>query len=596
MDAATPATVYANGSVLSLDDPADRHEALAVAQGRVLGIGSREAMSALAGPAAQEVDLGGACLMPSLIDAHPHAMHFMAFRVGTVDLLDAASFDDVVAAIRARAAVTPAGEWIVCTPIGEPHYFIRRDYTALAERRMPDRHVLDSAAPAHPVWIMAWAPRTPNVTAFNSLALARLGLGRQMPDRVCDVSFDKDDAGELTGVLRGKVNNYYGDDPFWHMLSRQLPTLPDALWELAGIAGVQEANAYGITGLYEAHAMMPPHLDAYQRIGEQGLCSARVVMSLELSGYAFSTMNYSEDEVWALLEEGRARVHLDDPRVRINGVTLSRGGPLSQGYLRMNDPFVGPFGELTRGKTFLSHEVERRVTRYCLEHDLRLNMVLGGYRDADEFLATLREVATVDDVAAREWVLQHCYFTSPAQVRAYREYGLHVTSSASFVYGKADRVREKFAPEVAADFIAMRRFMEAGVNFACGSDWGPDSPWLQMALNETREGAASGHRHLESGQALSRLQSLHAFTRNAAAVMQWPGTGRLAPGCAADFVVVDRDPFSTSPEQLAETRVLRTVLDGAAVYDTGAIEGGAMALPPAAADIIAAAMQGAPAP
>jgi predicted amidohydrolase YtcJ len=586
-------TVYENGTVLTLDDAHARCAAIAV-QGRVvLGTGSREDMRALAGPDAERVDLDGACVLPGIVDSHPHAMHMMAFRIGTVDLLDATNFDDIVGAIRARAAVTPKGEWIVCTPVGEPHYFIRRDYTHLAERRMPERQVLDAAAPEHPVWIMAWAPRTPNVTAFNSLALARLGLNRQMPDRVCDVWFDKDDAGDLTGVLRGKVNNYYGDDPVWHLILRQLPRLPDGIWELAGIAGVQERNAMGVTGLYEAHAMMPPHLDAYRAMAAAGTCTARVVMSLELSGYAFSTMDYSEDEIWALLEEGRARVHLDDARVRTNGVTLSRGGPLSQGYLRMNDPWPGPFGKQTRGKTFFPRAVEQRVVRYCLDHDLRMNMVLGGYRDADEFLATVREHGAPATYRAREWVLQHCYFTSPAQVAAFREHGFHVTSSGSFVYGKADRVKDKFPPEVAADFIAMRRFVESGINFACGSDWGPDSPWRQMALNETREGAASGHRYLESGQALTRLQSLQAFTRAPAAVMQWPELGRLAAGSAADLVIVDRDPFAASVEALAETAVLRTVLDGAAVFDTGAIAGGPMALPPPAAEVIRTALQGA---
>jgi hypothetical protein len=31
------------------------------------------------------------------------------------------------------------------TPVGEPHYFIRRSYRDLAEGALPDRHVLDRA-------------------------------------------------------------------------------------------------------------------------------------------------------------------------------------------------------------------------------------------------------------------------------------------------------------------------------------------------------------------------------------------------------------------------------------------------------------------
>lgn len=585
-----PRTLYHGGRVLTLD-PGDRpHDALVTAGERVLGLGPLADMRSLAGPAAATVDLDGAWLMPGLVDAHPHAMHFAAFGLGAVDLFDAVDFDDIVQRIAARAAVTPPGEWIVCTPIGEPHYFARRDHTALAERRMPDRHVLDRAAPGHPVWLMAWAPRTPNVCAFNSPALARLNLTRHTPAQVEHVWIEKDDdSGEPTGVLRGKVNNYYNDDPIWHALSKNLPGVPDALWPLAGVAGVQAANALGVTALYEAHAMMPPHLEAYHAIEAQGLLTARVVMAPELSSYAFATMDYPEAEVWDLLEYGHSHQQPRGEHLRTVGVTLSRGGPLSQGYLRMNDPYPGPFGALTRGTTFLGRHVERRVVEYCLAHDLRLNMVIGGYRDHDDFFRTLAETTTPDAIRPREWVLQHCYFTAPAHVRAAHAHGLHVTSSPSFVYGKADVVRERFPPAVAADFIALRSMMDGGLNVACGTDWGPANPWRQIALAETRESAHSGHHHLESGQGLERLQALHAFTRNGGGVMQWPALGRLARGGPADFVVVDRDPLGVDAGALAATRVLRTVLGGAAVYDAGGLQGGPLALPEPAAALVARA-------
>jgi hypothetical protein len=38
-------------------------------------------------------------------------------------------------------------------------------------------------------------------------------------------------------------------------------------------------------------------------------------------------------------------------------------------------------------------------------------------------------------------------------------------------------------------------------------------------------------------------------------------------GKRADFVIVDRDPFTAPAEELWETRVLRTVIDGVTVYE-----------------------------
>jgi predicted amidohydrolase YtcJ len=47
--------------------------------------------------------------------------------------------------------------------------------------------------------------------------------------------------------------------------------------------------------------------------------------------------------------------------------------------------------------------------------------------------------------------------------------------------------------------------------------------------------------------------------------------GRLAPGARADLIVVDRDPLTCPVDRLPHTAVLRTVLGGRTVYDTGAL-------------------------
>ncbi len=74
-----------------------------------------------------------------------------------MDLADARSHDDIVTRIRSRAASTAPGEWIMTTPVGEPHYFVRRSWRDLAKGRLRDRRVLDRATSEHPVLIQGWA-------------------------------------------------------------------------------------------------------------------------------------------------------------------------------------------------------------------------------------------------------------------------------------------------------------------------------------------------------------------------------------------------------------------------------------------------------
>jgi predicted amidohydrolase YtcJ len=101
-------TLYTGGRVLPCDGVTPADEALVVRDGRIAGVGAREAMARLAGPGAERVDLRGATLLPGFVDTHPHLLHFGAFAEPLVDLADATSHDDVVARIRARAATTPA--------------------------------------------------------------------------------------------------------------------------------------------------------------------------------------------------------------------------------------------------------------------------------------------------------------------------------------------------------------------------------------------------------------------------------------------------------------------------------------------------------
>jgi predicted amidohydrolase YtcJ len=61
------------------------------------------------------------------------------------------------------------------------------------------------------------------------------------------------------------------------------------------------------------------------------------------------------------------------------------------------------------------------------------------------------------------------------------------------------------------------------------------------------------------------------WTRDAAQVLQWEGVGTLGPGAHADLIVVDRDPLTCAVGDLPATRVLRTVLGGATVFDAGAL-------------------------
>ena len=149
------ATVWTNATVVTCDPQNTVADAVAFDGGRIVAVGREDEVRSSVGPGGEVVDLDGATVLPGLIDTHPHLMHFGALAEPLVDITNATSQREIAGRVARRAAEVPAGEWIMTTPVGEPHYFLRRSYRDLAEGTLPDRTTLDRAAPRHPVFIQA---------------------------------------------------------------------------------------------------------------------------------------------------------------------------------------------------------------------------------------------------------------------------------------------------------------------------------------------------------------------------------------------------------------------------------------------------------
>jgi predicted amidohydrolase YtcJ len=566
--------LFTGGRVLSMDGVTPPREALVVDDdGRVAGTGGRDEMTALAGGDAEVVDVDGATILPGLIDTHPHVLHFGARQRAVLDIGDCRNHAEIVERIRARAAVTPPGEWIVTTPVGEPHYFVRRSYLDLEERCLPDRHELDRATTDHPVHIEAWAPVTPNVCAFNTAGLRRCLLTDTLPSRICDVQLDRAEDGSLTGVLRGAVNNYYCFDPFWVQVRSHLPG--PASWELhdATVAEMAVYNARGVTAVFEGHNMSPTHIGVYRDLADRGLLSVRVQCAMEGEGFAYPP--------WQPLTLAAYRANLDlgaslcrstgrgGDLLRVSGVTFGQAGPCWPGGIRMHEPYLGPFGAPTTGMTFLSPEKLAAFVDACLDTGMQANFVTSGYRDHDDVLGELagRDRRTVSEAVERDnWLIQHAILITEAHARAYAGYGFKVTTCMGFSAAKGDLYGRRIGRWAWRDQVPLQRLLRAGLVVGLGTDWGPKDPWENIVLAQTHEFWGSGHRNDDADHAVSREQALAMWTRDAARTLAWDDIGMIRPGAWADLCIVDRDPLTCPLHELAATTVLHTVLGGRTVH------------------------------
>jgi predicted amidohydrolase YtcJ len=318
--------------------------------------------------------------------------------------------------------------------------------------------------------------------------------------------------------------------------------------------------------VYEGHAMDVPLIEAYRWLRGEDRLTVRVLCALEAEPYGLPWDVPLDDAGFrARLEQARDLVTREDDLLRIDGVTVSRGGPCWPGFILMREPYLGPDGRPTTGHSFVSAERAEQAMRFCLDEGVRLNIVTAGLAEHDTYLDALEALdAAPLHTEERAWLLQHLYFVEPEQARRFADLGFDATTSMSFSWGKGELVRERFGEPLLEDLIPLRRLLDAGLRIGCGTDWGPKNVFEHIALAVRPQYGASGAPATTPG--ISREEALAMWTRDAAAVLGWDGIGTLTPGHHADLAILDRDPLTCPVEDLAATRVLNTVLGGRTVH------------------------------
>src|ERR1700722_2977126 len=251
-----PDLLLINANVITMDPARPRATAVAVAGGRIVGVGD-DASDVLDGARPRDVlDLKGATLIPGFHDAHNHMVGF-GLSLTEIDLrVD--SLDELYARVAAKAASTPAGEWI--TGAG---------YDQTKTGAPPHRDVLDTIAPDHRVWLKHTSS---HMCVVNGLVLADLGIGETAPP-VDGGRARTDAAGRPTGLLEERAQELVGNltHPY------PLTTLTDAV-DAAGRRYLSE----GITSVTEAGVgggwigQSPVELAAYVAARDQGRLHVRV--------------------------------------------------------------------------------------------------------------------------------------------------------------------------------------------------------------------------------------------------------------------------------------------------------------------------------
>ncbi len=136
-------TVIRNANVITMDRSRPRAEAVAMSNGRIIGVGSNADVETFVGTNVKVLDLTGSTVLPGFIDAHIHVLNSGIRHVMAADC-DLPSIAAIQTALRDRAETTPPGQWV---------QGFKYDDTKTAENRSIFREELDAVSTFHPIMV-----------------------------------------------------------------------------------------------------------------------------------------------------------------------------------------------------------------------------------------------------------------------------------------------------------------------------------------------------------------------------------------------------------------------------------------------------------
>ncbi len=526
-------TVFVNANVHTLDPTAPRAEALAVAGGRLVRVGSAGAVRELVDAATRVVDLRGRTVLPGFVESH---CHFLAYGL-TRQQVDAFSppnttIAEVVARVAAFARTVPPGSWIQ----GWGY-----DDTLVAERRHLRRDDLDAAAPDHPVYLLHISG---HIGYTNSRALAIAGVTRDS---------GAPEGGEIVRDSRGEPTGELRELPAQLLVSRHIPPPDSAALREAIRLAARDFARVGVTSFHDAAVGFSAGIaefHAYQDAVAEGMLRLRATLF---------PLYRLRDHCLFHTGFGNERLRLGPLKLVADGSIQGYTAALSQPYHDRPD---------TCGIHVMSHRELLEVARWA--HGLGFQVAAHGNGDAaiGSILAAYEEVLADRPRRDHRHRIEHCQMVTEAQLDTMQRLGVHASFFAAHTFYWGDRHERLFlGPERAGRIDPLASALRRRIPFAMHSDCPvtPVDPLMSIftaATRRTREG-----RLLGPEQRIPVEAAVRAFTLDAAYLAFEEGwKGSLAPGKVADFVVLSGDPFAVPPDRLREIAVERTVVGGEDVY------------------------------
>ncbi|WP_347269930.1 amidohydrolase [Rhizorhabdus histidinilytica] len=526
-------TMYVNARVRT---PDGWKTGLAVAGETIVAVGSEQELAAYRTPKIHVVDLGGATVLPGLVDMHVHAVSAgldaanCRFRQGSKPA-------EIIETVKACVARAKPGSWIVGGQWDGASFGTSAPHRALLDRIAPNNPVLLRDVSLHSAWV-------------NGAALAAGGITRDTPNPDGGI-IEKDKAGNPTGILRERAAMKLLEK----VPQPDTPAMVDALR-----SATRTMLSLGITS-YEDALLTTPAAKAYAALADAG----------ELYQHVRTCM-WEPDQALIASRNLYARPGLEMGCVKM----MLDGVPTDAHTAAMHDDYADTTGvtDPARRKGLLlvaPDQISAKLTRYDAA-GLTVKLHATGDAAVHAALDGIEAARKANGITGMRHEIAHANFVLPADfaragaIGATFEFSPYVWFPNSVIKD----VIKAVGPTRMEHFSPVKSALDAALPVTVGSDWPvvpAADPWLAMETLVTRQAPGGVGDPISPQERISVAQAVDLFTRAAARQLGiGDRAGSIERGKRADLIVIDRDIFAIPATDIHNTKVLRTIISGKERY------------------------------
>lgn len=550
--------VLMNGKILTVDANDSVAQAVAIAGGRIVAVGSDDAVKRRVGSSTRVIDLRGRTATPGLMDTHAH---FSAEdSIYSIDLSTAASMDDVLRLVREKVATLKPGEWVRGRGWDEGK---------LAERRYIYASDLDKVSPQNPVYL---THTMGHYGAANSYAMKLAGVTARTQNPFGG-TIERDAEGRPSGVFKESAQG---------LVTRAIPALTPQEQHKRQREGVlkliEEFNREGMTGAKDP-GIFADKWDVYQELLAENKLNVRI-----FALWRVRSLETADDALAQLRKLPRPPAGFGDRRLLAGGVKLaidgSGGARTAWMHEEWNKDFTGKdTGNV--GYPTIDPHVYKQIVKRLHDNGIHVSTHAIGDRGIDWVVDTYEEVLKTRPTRGLRHGIIHANTPTDRAIdvmaRLQKTYdAAYPESQSTFTWWIGDTYAANLGPDRALRLKPFKTYLSKGIIWSGGSDYAVTPFQARMGLwasvaRRTLKGV-HGPTPFGTKESVDIKTALRSYTIWAARQMFLEDkVGSIEVGKDADIAVWDRDMYTIPTDDLPNLKCEMTLVAGRVVYESPAM-------------------------